>query len=215
MPLLLADDHTTFRRSFRELLERYGFVVAGETPDGYGAIRLARELKPDLTVIDLAIPDMSGVEATEAILNDDPDARVLVLARSGDLDERDVLDALIAGACGYLRKDADADELVAGVQAAVHGDTTISPAMATRLVARVREQHRRERAQAVAAEPPLTSRERDVLRLLAQGRENAAIAEELVISRATVKTHVAHLLDKLGLENRVQAAVFAVRHGIT
>jgi DNA-binding NarL/FixJ family response regulator len=214
MPLLLADDDATYRRELRELLESFGFVVGAETINGFDAIRLARELEPELTLLDLSIPEMSGVDATQAIVDEDPDARVLVLARSTDLDERAVLDALLAGACGYLLKDADPAEIVAGVHAAVEGDAMISPAMATRLVVRVREERRRQRLEAVPELPPLTRRERDVLRLLAQGRENSAIAEELVISRATVKTHVAHLLHKLGLENRVQAAVFAVRHGM-
>ena len=157
---------------------------------------------------------MGGVDATQAILDEDPNARILILARSADEDEREVLDGLLVGACGYLFKDAAEAELIAGVRAAVEGDTVISPAIATRLVARLREQRRRERVQAQPKPPPLTRRERDVLRLLAQGCENSAIADELLISRATVKTHVAHLLRKLGLDNRVQAAVFAVRHGI-
>ena len=212
MRLLLADDHTLFRRGLRELLEGYGFEVVGEAPNGSGAVQLARELRPDVTVMDLAMPGTSGVEATQAILDEDPAARILVLTISTEEDE--VLDALLAGACGYLLKDAEVAEIVAGIRAAAAGDAMISPAVATRLVGRLREQRRNERIQAPPKPPPLTARERDILRLLAQGRENSAIAQELVISPATVKTHVAHLLSKLGLENRVQAAVFAVRHGI-
>jgi DNA-binding NarL/FixJ family response regulator len=214
MRLLLADGHTPFRRDLRDLLEGYGFDVAGEAPNSSSTIRLVRELRPDLTVIDLSLPDMGGVEATQAILDDDPNARILILALSAEEDEREVLDALLAGACGYLLKDAELDEIVEGVRAAAEGGAVISPALATRLVSRIREERRHERVQAPPKPPPLTSRERDILRLLAQGRENSAIAAELVISPATVKTHVAHLLDKLGLDNRVQAAVFAVRHGI-
>jgi DNA-binding NarL/FixJ family response regulator len=120
----------------------------------------------------------------------------------------------VAGACGYLLKDAEVAEIVAGIRAAAAGDAMISPIVATRLVARLREESRRERVAAPAAAPPLTGRERDILRLLTQGRGNAAIAAELIISPATAKTHVAHLLDKLGLDNRVQAAVYAVRHGV-
>ena len=179
MLLLLTGDPNTFRRDLRELLERYGFVVAGEAPNGSSAVRLARELKPNLTVIDLSIPDMGGVDATQAILDENPNARILILARSADEDEREVLDGLLVGACGYLFKDAAANELIAGVRAAVEGDAVISPAIATRLVARLREQRRRERVQAQPKPPPLTRRERDVLRLLAQGCENSAIADEL------------------------------------
>jgi DNA-binding NarL/FixJ family response regulator len=212
MRLLLADDHTLFRRGLRELLEGYGFAVIGEAPNGSSAVQLARELRPDVTVMDLSMPGMNGVEATQAILDHDPTARILVLTISAD--EEEVLDALLAGACGYLLKDAEVAEIVAGVRAAAAGDAMISPAVATRLVGRLREQRMNERVQAPPKPPPLTNRERDILRLLAQGRENSAIAAELVISPATVKTHVAHLLEKLGLDNRVQAAVFAVRHGI-
>ena len=212
--LLLAGDHAGFRRDLRELLGSNGLVVSGEASNGPSAVRFARQFKPDLTLIDLSLPEMGGVDATQAIVDADPNARILILAGSGD-DEREVLDALLAGACGYLLKDADAAEIVAGVRAAVEGDSMISPAMATRLVARLHEERRRECVPAPPELPPLTRRERDVLRLLAQGHENSAIAAELVISRATVKTHIAHLLAKLGLDNRVQAAVFAVRHGIT
>jgi DNA-binding NarL/FixJ family response regulator len=212
MRLLLADDHTLFRRGLRELLEGYGFAVIGEAPNGSSAVRLARELLPDVTVMDLSMPGMDGVEATRAILEENPGARILVLTISAE--EEEVLDALLAGACGYLLKDAEVAEIVAGVRAAAAGDAMISPAVATRLVSRLREQRQNERVQAPPKPPPLTARERDILRLLAQGRENSAIASELVISSATVKTHVARLLDKLELENRVQAAVFAVRHGI-
>jgi DNA-binding NarL/FixJ family response regulator len=212
MRLLLADDHTLFRRGLRELLESYGFAVVGEAPTGNGAVQLAHQLQPDVIVMDLSMPLMNGVEATQAILDEDPGARILVLTISAD--DEEVLNALLAGACGYLLKDAEVAEIVAGIRAAAAGDAMISPTVATRLVGRLREQRRAERVQAPPKPPPLTSRERDILRLLAQGRENSAIAAELVISPATVKTHVAHLLDKLDLENRVQAAVFAVRHGI-
>lgn len=211
--LLLADYQTTGRRDLRDLLGASGFVVAGQAADRSSVVRLARELKPDLTLIDLSMPDGSGVEATQAIVDEDPNARILILARSVD-DEREVLDALLAGACGYLFKDSQEDEIVAAVHAAVEGDTIVSPAMVTRLIRELREQRRRERVQAPPKPPPLTSRQLDVLRLLAQGRENSAIATELSISPSMVKLHVAHLLKQLGLKNRVQAAVFAVRHRI-
>jgi len=212
MRLLLVDDHTLFRRGLRELLEGYGFVIAGEAPTGSGAVRLARELRPDVIVMDVSMPGMGGVEATRAILDEDPAARILMLTISAK--EEEVLDALVAGACGYLLKDAEVAEIVAGIRAAAAGEAMISPIVATRLVARLREQRSRERVAAPAAPLPLTARERDILRLLAQGRGNSAIAAELIISPATAKTHVAQLLGKLGLDNRVQAAVYAVRHGV-
>jgi DNA-binding NarL/FixJ family response regulator len=212
MRILLADDHTLFRRGLRRLLEEHGFTVVGEAPNGASAVQLARALRPDLTIMDLSMPEMDGIEATQEIIDDDPGARILAMTVTAS--EEEVLDVLMAGACGYFVKSADGEEIVAAVLAAVAGDAMISPAVATRLVGRLREQRRHERVQAPPKPPPLTNRERDILRLLAQGRENSAIAAELVISPATVKTHVAHLLDKLGLDNRVQAAVFAVRHGI-
>jgi NarL family two-component system response regulator LiaR len=212
MRVLLADDHTLFRNGLRRLFEDYGIEVVGEAPNGAAAIELHRRLKPDLTVIDLNMSVVDGIEATEAIVDEDPSARVLVITLTASDDE--ILDALLAGACGYVLKDTPPEQLIEAVRAAGAGDAMISPVVATKLVNRVREERRNERVQAPPKPPPLTSRERDILRLLAQGRENSAIAQELVISPATVKTHVAHLLNKLGLENRVQAAVFAVRHGI-
>lgn len=212
MRLLLVDDHTLFRRGLRELLEGYGFTVAGEASTGSTAVRLARELAPDVTIMDLSMPAMGGVEATRAILGEKPGARILVLTIS--VDEQAVLDALLAGACGYLLKDAEVAEIVAGIRAASEGDAMISPAVATRLVGTLREHRRADADAGRPPTPPTTSRERDILRLLSQGCENSAIAAELMISPATVKTQIAHLLDKLGLENRVQAAVFAVRHEI-
>lgn len=213
MRLLLADPHALHRRELRNSLEESGIAVIGEAPNGPCVVRLARELRPDVTMIDVSIPGMDAAEATQAIVDEDPSARVVVLTVSA-AEEKDALDALLAGACGYLRKSAQAAEIAAGVRAAAAGNAIISPAVATRLVSRLHEQRRAERIQSPPTPPPLTARERDILRLLAQGRENSAIASELVISPATVKTHVAHLLDKLDLDNRVQAAVFAVRHGI-
>ena len=214
MRLLLADPDTSDRWDLRELLEGYGIVVAGEATAGSDAIRDARRLKPDLTLIDVSISDMPPDEAVQAIVDADRKARVVMLAHSLADSERELLDCLLAGACGYLFKDSEAAEIVAGLQVATRGPVTVSPSMATSLIERLREQRRRERDRSLPKPPRLTRREREILKLLSQGRENSAIAAELFISPATVKTHVAHLLDKLDLDNRVQAAVFAVRHGI-
>ncbi len=158
------------------------------------------------------MPGIAGIGATRAIVDEDPGARILVLTITAE--EEEVLDALLAGACGYLLRDAEFAEIVSGLRAGATGDRRISPLVVTRLVARLREQLQIDRVQAPPKPPPLTPRERDILRLLAKGRANSAIAAELLISPATVKTHVARLLTKLSLDNRVQAAVFAVRHGI-
>jgi len=212
MRVLIADDHRMFRIELRELLEDRGYSVVGEALTGASAVRQARKLRPDLTLIDAAIQGLGVVDATHAILDQDPTSKIVVLTVADD--DEYALDALLAGACGYLIKHAGNGQLVAGVRAAASGDAMIPPAVATRLVSRVREQRRAQRVDAPPKPPPLTARERDILRLLAQGRANSAIAAELYISPATVKTHVARLLGKLKLDNRVQAAVFAVRHGI-
>lgn len=212
--LLLADEHAQFRRDLRSLLEGQGFAVAAEASDGASAVRLARRLSPALSVIDLKLPHSGGADVAEAILEENPKARVLVLAGPAALDRRDVLDAMIAGACGYVAKDARPAEMIAAVRGALVSEPRFSVTMAARLLTLLRDQHRRERLERPPLSRALTTREREVLRLIAEGRDNAAIASELVISQATVKTHVAHVLKKLGLDNRVQAAVFAVRHGL-
>jgi len=214
MRLLLADHDTTDRRVLRELLERYGIVVAGEASDGLGVIGLARELKPDLTLIELAIPGIRADEAVQAIVDADPDARVVLLAGSPADDERELLDGLLAGACGYLFKDAPAAETIAGIRVAIEGDTTVSPAIVTSLIGRLREQRRREREQSLPKPPPLTRRERDVLRLLVAGHSDKEIAAALFIGMRTVQTHAEHLYAKLGVRNRHEATAVAVRRGL-
>ena len=210
--MLLVDDHALFRRGLRRLLEREGIEVIGEGSHGRAAVQLAAELRPDVIVMDLSMPLMSGLEAIERIVAANPHARILVLTITAEEDE--VLDALLAGACGYLLKDARAEEIVAGVRAAVAGDSMISPRIAGRLVTRLREVGRPEVDHDGQVEAELTQREVEILRLIASGKENAAIAQELYISPKTVKNHVAAILDKLEIENRIQAAVVAVRCGL-
>jgi DNA-binding NarL/FixJ family response regulator len=206
--VLLVDDHTMLRHGLRQCLRDHGFDVVGEASNGRSGAQLALEVKPDVVVMDLDMPQMNGIEATRAILESDPGARILMLTISND--DEDVLEALAAGACGYLLKTAPPDDIVRAIEAAHAGDSTISPRVATRLVERVR-------ATARSAPPPpstLTARELEILRLIVEGRENGEIAEILVISPSTAKNHVAHVLDKLGMHNRVQAAVYAVRTGL-
>jgi len=207
--LVLVDDHTMLRHGLRRTLRESGFEVVGEASNGRAGVQLVRELKPDVVVMDLEMPQMNGIEATQAIVDADPGARVLMLTVSTDGD--DVLDALAAGACGYLLKTAPPEETVRAIAAAHAGDSTISPGVAGRLVERVRG----DAARPLSPPPsPLTRRELEILRLIAEGRENNEIADILVISPSTAKNHVAHVLDKLGMENRVQAAVYAVRNGL-
>jgi NarL family two-component system response regulator LiaR len=207
--VVLVDDHTMLRHGLRQTLLEHGLDVVGEASNGRSGAQLVLELKPDVVVMDLDMPQMNGIEATRAIIEREPGARILMLTVSTDHD--DVIDALTAGACGYLVKAAPPEETVRAIRAAHAGDSTLSPQVATRLVARLRN------TRDVRASPPptsLTPRELEILRLIADGRENAEIAELLVISPSTAKNHVAHVLDKLGTQNRVQAAVYAVRNGL-
>jgi DNA-binding NarL/FixJ family response regulator len=208
--VVLADDHEVFRSGLRRGLEASGDVtVVGEAATGDAAVRLTRTQAPDVVVMDLSMPGLGGVEATRRITEECPSARVLVL--TGSSEEADVVDAVVAGACGYLLKSAGVDELVAGIEAAAAGDALISPEIAGQLLEHVRG---RTLEQARAAVPQLSAREVDVLRLVAQGLENAEIAALLYISPKTVKNHISNILMKLQIDNRIQAAVFAVRRGL-
>ena len=209
--VVVADDHAMFRRGLRELLQEQGLTVLGEASTGKGAYELAGALAPDIVVMDLHMPIMSGVEATRRIAEVAPSTRVLVLTVSAS--EDDVVDAILAGANGYLLKDAKVADILAGIRAALVGDTMISPAIATQLVERLKgHEARREAEPEVAAE--LSERELDVLRLLAEGKDNVEIGAELFISPRTVKNHISNILHKLRIENRIQAAVYAVKRGI-
>jgi DNA-binding NarL/FixJ family response regulator len=209
--VLLVDDHDLFRTGLRNLLEERGVQVAGEAGKGADAVRLVRELAPDVVVMDLHMPGMSGIEAIRQIHGFAPLTRVLVLTIS-DQDD-DVLDAILAGACGYLLKDASVDELIRGIVAAAVGESLVSPAIAGKVLQQVRATAiSPEAADTIRTE--LSERELDVLKLIAAGNDNAMIAAQLHISPKTVKNHISNILMKLQIENRIQAAVYAVRSGI-
>jgi DNA-binding NarL/FixJ family response regulator len=209
--VLLVDDHDLFRTGLRNLLEERGVQVAGEAGQGADAVRLVRELAPDVVVMDLHMPGMSGIEAIRQIHGFAPLTRVLVLTIS-DQDD-DVLDAILAGACGYLLKDASVDELIRGIVAAAVGESLVSPAIAGKVLQQVRATAiSPEAADTIRTE--LSDRELDVLKLIAAGNDNAMIAAQLHISPKTVKNHISNILMKLQIENRIQAAVYAVRSGI-
>ena len=210
--VLLVDDHDLFRTGLRNLLEQEGGVqVAGEAPNGAEAVRLVRELAPDVVVMDLNMPAMSGVDATRHITALSPLTRVIVLTISEE--DSDVLDAIVAGACGYLLKDASISEVIAGIHAAAANQSLISPTIASKVLQRVRATTEdAEMADLIRAE--LSDRELEVLKLIANGQDNAQIAAELVISPKTVKNHISNILMKLQIQNRIQAAVYAVRSGI-
>lgn len=209
--VLLVDDHDLFRTGLRTLLEEQGVHVVGEAGAGAEALKLTRELAPDVIVMDLNMPGMSGVEATRHITGVAPLTRVLVLTISDQ--DGDVMDAILAGACGYLLKDASIDELMRGIRAAALGESLISPHIASKVLQRVRASSNSP-AIAETIRSELSDREIQVLKLIANGKDNGQIALELHISPKTVKNHISNILMKLQIENRIQAAVYAVRSGL-
>jgi DNA-binding NarL/FixJ family response regulator len=208
---LLVDDHALFRAGLRTLLEEEGIDVVGEASTGAEALSELSAAAPDVVVMDLNMPGMSGVEATRKVAAIAPLTRVVVLTISDD--DADVMAAIMAGACGYLLKDASIDSLVDGIRAAANGESLVSPSIASKVLQRLRDsEHPTSEAETIRAE--LSQREVEVLKLLANGGDNAQIAAELHISPKTVKNHVSNILMKLQIENRIQAAVVAVRAGI-
>jgi DNA-binding NarL/FixJ family response regulator len=209
--VLLVDDHDLFRNGLRNLLEDQRVLVVGEASTGMDAVRAVRELAPDVVVMDLNMPGMGGVEATRQITTIAPLTRVVVLTISDQ--DSDVMDAILAGACGYLLKDSSVQELMRGISSAAAGDSLISPHIAGKVLMRVRASSTLPHgAETIRAE--LSDREIEVLKLIANGKDNAMIAAELHISPKTVKNHISNILMKLQIDNRIQAAVYAVRSGI-
>jgi DNA-binding NarL/FixJ family response regulator len=207
--VMLVDDHDLFRTGLRNLLEEQGVQIVAEASDGSSALSLVRELAPDVVVMDLNMPGMNGIEATREIVRAAPLTRVVVLTISDQ--DGDVMDAILAGACGYLLKDSSIQDLMQGIRAAAVGEALISPHIASKVLQRIR-------ASGIEAEagvgPELSDRENEVLRLIANGKDNAEIAQELHISPKTVKNHISNILMKLQIDNRIQAAVYAVRRGL-
>jgi DNA-binding NarL/FixJ family response regulator len=209
--VLIVDDHDLFRTGLRNLLEEQGVVLVGEAASGEDAVKLVRERNPDVVVMDLNMPGMGGIDATRHISAIAPLTRVVMLTISDE--DSDVMDAILAGACGYLLKDASIQDLMAGIRAASRGESLISPHIAAKVLQRVRATSTQpEIASTIRAE--LSDREVEVLKLIANGKDNAMIAGELHISPKTVKNHISNILMKLQIDNRIQAAVYAVRSGI-
>lgn len=230
--VLLVDDHTLFRSGIRSLLQSYAcFEIVGEAGDGREGIRLAGQLRPDVALLDNNMPGLSGREAARLLLEEAPETRVLMLTVSEDAD--DLIETLRAGACGYLLKNIQAETLVSAIKTAAQGESVVSPQMMGKLLGGVRSAAGRTVAGAAAAPAlavggrstaagtaeggdvdRLSPREREILQFIARGQSNKEIARALDLSESTVKIHVQNMLRKLNLSSRVQAAVFAVEHGI-
>jgi DNA-binding NarL/FixJ family response regulator len=208
--VLVVDDHEGFRTGLATLLAEHGFEAA-DVASGEAALSRLRSFPADVVVMDLNMPAMSGIEATRRVIEQSPEVAVLVLTGAGD--EESVLGAVRAGASGYLLKDAELHVIVAGIRAAAAGESAISPQVASALLFRLREA-RPPASPGPATAPALSSRERAILTLLSRGCDNAEIGRRLYLSPSTVKGQVSALLRKLGVENRVQAAVYALRHGL-
>jgi DNA-binding NarL/FixJ family response regulator len=212
--VLIVDDQALVRAGFRMILEaEQDIEVVGEAADGREAVAEARRLRPDVVLMDVRMPDVDGIEATRRLLDDDGTGAKIVMLTTFDMDEY-VYDALRAGASGFLLKDVPPEQLVAGIRAVASGDALLAPSVTRRVI----EEFVRRPPDSIRTAPPelaeLTAREHEVLKLIARGLANAEIAKELFVSETTVKTHVAHVLMKLKLRDRVQAVVFAYESGL-
>jgi DNA-binding NarL/FixJ family response regulator len=209
--VLIADDHHLFREGLRATLERSGMAVVGETSAFSDVARLGRTAKPDVVVLGLNMPGLSGADAIREILAASPDLQIVVVTAFAD--GEDAVEALAAGAGGHLGKDMAPEELAGGIRQAASGSAVLSAAAMSALVGHVRANGRPEE-EIVQALRSLTARELEVLRLIVAGADNAQIGSELSISPHTVKHYVTNILEKLGVRSRVEAAVRAVRGGL-
>jgi DNA-binding NarL/FixJ family response regulator len=211
--VLIADDQTLVRDGFRMILDAQDDIeVVGEAADGLEAVARSRELRPDIVLMDIRMPGRDGLEATRELLRESPETHVLILT-TFDLNEY-VYEAMKAGASGFLLKDVPRSQLIEGIRTVADGEALLAPVITRRLI----EEFVRRPPASIRPSPPaleaLTAREREVLDLVARGRSNSEIAAALYVSEATVKTHVAHALGKLGLRDRIHAVVFAYESGL-
>ena len=207
--ILVVDDHAVVREGLRALItSEPGMMVVGEAGDGVEAVLKARSLTPDVVLLDLLMPRKSGIEAIAEIKADNPEARILVLTSYADDDK--VFPAIKAGALGYLLKDSSPQELLEAIRDTYQGESSLHPTIARKLILELNRP-----TDLPPTDEPLTEREVEVLKLVAQGLANNEIAAELAISERTVRTHVSNILSKLHLANRTQAALYAIREGLT
>lgn len=210
MRVLLADDHALFRAGIASLLRAWGMEVVGEAANGFEALEETRRLRPDLILMDISMPDCTGLEATRLIKAERPETRIVIVTVSDD--QEDLFEAVKSGAEGYLLKDATGAELERTLEAVIEGEPALSPRLATKILD---EFVRLTREGSVKnGEEELTAREREVLQLVTQGSTNREIAAELEVSEHTVNFHVRNILQKLHLKNRAQAVAYAVRTGL-
>jgi NarL family two-component system response regulator LiaR len=205
--VVIVDDHALVRQGLRTFLDLHEDIqVTGEAANGLEAVEQVGQLRPDVVLMDLVMPEMDGIEAIKRIRSICPDTKVVVLTSFTE-DEK-LFPAIKAGAMGYLLKNVSPGDLVNAIKAAHRGEAQLNPEIARRLMEEVSNEP------STSGEPELTRREMDVLRLIAQGRNNRGISEELVLSEATVKTHVSNILGKLHLADRTQAAIYAINQGL-
>jgi DNA-binding NarL/FixJ family response regulator len=205
---LLVDDHDIYREGVKELLRATDVKIVAEAPSGEDGVALAARVRPDVVIMDANLPGISGATATRQIISAAPEARVLMLSSSEE--SADVVDALIAGACAYVLKDGALAELAGAIRTVAAGNSFLSPRIAAQLVERVRELGAAP-GPGILPASDLSDRETEVLGLIGRGANNATIADALDVSPATVKHHVSNILRKLGVDNRIQAAVYAAR----
>lgn len=211
--ILIVDDHTLFRSGIKLVLQRHeGFKVVGEAGDGLEGVKRAIQLKPDVVLLDLHMPGIGGLEALRLLKEDIPETQVVMLTVSEETE--DLLEALRAGASGYLLKNIDTEFLLESIQNAARGESVLSPKITRKLIDFLRMPHEADVAVADVSPGKLSPREREVIIMLARGYSNKEIARVLNLSESTIKIHVQGILRKLNLAKRVQAAVYAMEHGL-